>query len=142
MGKSLTTSAFRQYVKLAEELLRRRKKGKVTDAVEQRFEEAIDKCRAGMSPQELAFLDTKAREVMIRENAESFTLDTSKSPYGVMCPLCQAYALSPCMSKPREKFPGLKFPRFPKGARVRRQPHAERQELYDDTPSHLRVRAM
>jgi hypothetical protein len=138
----LATRAFRRYTELFEELSRRRKLGPITGELESRFNAAMQTCWDGMGPDEReeveTFVQKAAAEIKAAQNQVSFTVDTSKAPYTVPCPVCNAYALDACHSKPRSRIPGI---RWPADARVLPSPHPERQTHWEKHPE-WRVRAM
>jgi hypothetical protein len=68
----------------------------------------------------------------------AFTVDSSKPPYEVPCPICNAYALDACRNKPRSRIPGE---RWPPDAKILREAHPERRSHWEAHPEY-RVRAM
>lgn len=75
---------------------------------------------------------------VVLHDGDSFSVDISKPPYAVLCPICKASALAPCRDKPREPCAAYPWSRFPPDAKVIREAHHERQQLYDRAP-HMRV---
>lgn len=145
------TRAFARYTELLEEFMRQRAAGPVSVERFKKFEDAMETCRQGMAPVEREMLDKMLQEQRVArrvaQNQVSFSVDTSKAPYTVPCPVCKAYALGACMSKRRERVESDDFPRlfpkekFPADARVLEHPHPERQRSWEEHPQ-WRVRPM
>jgi len=144
---NLKAGAVKRFLELHERAFRLEQAGKLPLTKRREFEAAMEICRRGMLPQEIEMLEglaAKARaDVMMAVNAQPFTLDTSKPPYQVQCPVCYANALAPCMSRPGVKIPTSLFGKlsFPKDARVLEHPHPQRQIFWEENPN-KRSRAM
>lgn len=135
-----TSPAFDRYVQLMKELQRRRAEGTLMPSMVPRFADAMGKCRAGMTSAENDFIDImeeRARAAQHEEKPpETFTIDASKPPYEVQCPVCHANAFALCRNKPMAR-----GRRFPRGSQILPEPHPARWEKWHTRPD-LRSRAM
>ena len=139
-----TSPAFNRFVQLMKELQRRRAHGLLVGGMEERFETAMNQCRGGMTIAENEFIDMMAERARTARAGEpppeTFSIDASKPPYEVQCPVCHANAFALCRDKPKHwSRPGRG--RFPKGAQILSEPHPARWEKWHTRPD-LRSRAL